>query len=392
MLAKLNRNPIALTVMALYAVELLDELIYGLFGATLPLLKNDFVLDYLQVGLLTTIPGVVSLALEPFIGVLGDTRFRRALVRGGILATMFGLALVAFGQTYALILIAFCLLYVASGAYVNLAQATLMDRNAARTEHTMARWTLLGSIGVTLAPLATALALGAGYGWRNLYLAFAGAAGVYVVLLWRIRFDAHDGADMEQIAPRQMLRDLFAALRNRELLRWVILTELADLMLDKLYEVTALYFHDVAGVDFAPAALASSVFAVAGLLGGFMMIPILERVRGVRVLRVSALLVALLYSAFLLTPLVWTKYALIALVSFATAGWFAILRGRTYAALPGQSGMVVAVTALANVSVLFVPTVLGALADAWGLQIAMWLLLLGPLALLVGLPRTPTAK
>jgi hypothetical protein len=34
---------------------------------------------------------------------------------------------------------------------------------------------------------------------------------------------------MENIAPRQMLRDLFAAFRNRELLRWVILTELADL-------------------------------------------------------------------------------------------------------------------------------------------------------------------
>jgi|GEM_PF-5204333 len=36
-------------------------------------------------------------------------------------------------------------------------------------------------------------------------------------------------AAMENIAPRQMLRDLFAAFRNRELLRWVILTELADL-------------------------------------------------------------------------------------------------------------------------------------------------------------------
>jgi FSR family fosmidomycin resistance protein-like MFS transporter len=139
-------------------------------------------------------------------------------------------------------------------------------------------------------------------------------------------------------------------------------------VLDKLYKVTALYFHDVVSVDFAQAALASLLFAVAGLLGGFVMIPVLERVRGVRVLRVSALLVALLYSAFLLAPWVWTKYALIALVSFATAGWFAILRGRTYAALPGQSGMVVAVTALANVSVLFVPTILGALADALGLQ------------------------
>ena len=392
MFSKLNFKPVAYAVLVLYAIELLDEFIYGLFGATLPLVKTELALNYLQVGLLTTVPGLVSIALEPFIGVLGDTRLRRALVRGGLLATTFALALIAFGQTYAIILIAFCILYVASGAYVNLAQATLMDIHPARTEQTMARWTWLGSVGVMLAPLLATFAFGAGYGWRGLYLAVAGAAGVYVALVWRIRFDAHAGAETETIAPRALLRDLCAALRQRELLRWVILTELADLMLDKLYEVTGLYFHDVVGVDFAQAAFATTVFAVAGLVGGFVMIPLLERVHGVRVLRVSSLIVGALYAAFLLVPLVWLKYILIAAVSFATAGWFAILRGRTYAALPGQSGMVVAITALANLSVLFVPTILGGLADAFGLQTAMWLLLLGPLALVVGLPRETRAR
>ena len=387
MLAKLNLKAITVTVMALYAVELLDELIYGLYGATLPFLKTDLALNYVQIGLLTTVPGLVSIALEPFIGILGDTRFRRALVRGGILATTFSLALVAFGQTYAIILIAFCVMYVASGAYVNLAQATLMDLNPARTEQTMARWNLLGELGVVIAPLIATLAFGAGYGWRGLYLALAGAAGVYVAFLWRIAFDAHDGADEESVAPGQMLRDLWAALRQRELLRWVILTELADLMLDKLYEVTGLFFHDVVGADFTQAAFASTLSAIAGLAGAVLLIPLLERVHGLRVLRVSTIIVSILYVAFLLIPFVWAKYILIASVSFATAGWFVILRGRTYAALPGQSGMVVAVTAFANLSVLFVPTILGGLADAFGLQTAMWLLLLGPLALLIGLPR-----
>jgi len=387
MLAKLNIRAFTFTVAVLYAIELLDELIYGLYGATLPLLKEDLALNYVQVGLLTTVPGLVSIFLEPFIGILGDTRFRRALVRGGILATTFALALVAFGQTYAVILIAFCILYVASGAYVNLAQATLMDLNPSRTEHTMARWTLLGEVGVMIAPLLTTLAFGMGYGWRGLYLAFAGAAGVYVALVWRVRFDAHDGASEETIQPRAILRDLFAAFRNSELLRWVILTELADLMLDKLYEATGLYFHDVVGVDFAQAAFASLLFTMVGLIGNLLLIPALERVRGVRVLRLSSFVVIVLYAAFLLVPFVWAKYALIGLVSFATAGWFAILRGRTFAALPGQSGMVVAITAFANISVLFVPTILGGLADALGLQTAMWLLLLGPVALLIGLPR-----
>lgn len=387
MLAKLNIRAITYGVMVLYAVELLDELIYGLVGATLPLLKEDLALNYVRVGLLFTLPGLVGIALEPFIGILGDTRFRRALVRGGIVATTFGLALVAFGESYALILVAFCIIYVASGAYVNLAQATLMDLNPARTEHTMARWTLLGSIGVAIAPILATIAFGFGYGWRGLYLAFAGAAGVYVAFVWCIAFDSHDGADDQDIAPVQLVRDFLAAFRNRELLRFVLLTELADLMLDKLYEVTGLYFHDVVGVDFAQAALASAIFTVVGFIGNILLIPLLERVQGLRVLRFSCALVIVLYIAFLLAPFVWAKYALIALVSFSTAGWFAILRGRTFAALPGQSGMVVAITAFANLSILLTPTILGAVADTFGFQSAMWLLLLGPVALLLGLPK-----
>ncbi len=406
MFAKLNIQAIPFAVMVLYAIELLDELIYGLYGATLPLLKNDLALNYVQVGLLSTIPGLVSIALEPFIGILGDTRFRRALVRGGIIATTFGLALVAFGQTYAILLVAFCILYVASGAYVNLAQATLMDMNLradesrrqrkaeppngrldSSNEQTMARWVLLGGIGAAIAPILVTIAFGIGYGWREMYLAFAGAAGVYIALVWRIAFNSHDGAEEEHIAPRALIRDFFRAFRNSELIRFVLLTELADLMLDKLYEVTGLYFHDVVGVDFTQAALASAIFTIVGLVGSIVLIPLLERVNGIRILRMSSVIVIVFYVAFLLVPFVWAKYALIALVSFSTAGWFAILRGRTFSALPGQSGMVVAITAFANLSILLTPTILGAVADAFGLQSAMWLLLIGPVALLIGLPR-----
>ena len=105
------------------------------------------------------------------------------------------------------------------------------------------------------------------------------------------------------------------------------------------------------------------------------------------VLRVSAAIVLAAYIALLLAPSVWLKYILLALVSFATVGCFPILRGRTYAVLPGQSGMIVAVTSLGNLSSVFVPLIIGRVADVFGLQWAMWLLVLGPLALIIGLPR-----
>ncbi|MGB8645374.1 MAG: MFS transporter [Anaerolineae bacterium] len=381
------QNSITLTLVALYGVELLDELIYGLVGAVLPSLKNDLTLSYTQVGLLLTVPALIALAGEPFIGLLGDTRHRRTLVVAGCAATGLGLVLTGVAQTFGWVLLAFTILYIASGAYVNLAQATLIDRNPERAEQTMARWTLFGSIGVSTAPVVVTAALALGYGWRGLYLALAVVAGFYTLLLLRPRFDLHTNADAEAVSLLQMARDLWAALGQRELLRWLILTELADLMLDKLLEVTGLYFHDVVGVSLAEASAAVALLTGAGLVGNMFIVPLLEKVRGTRVLRVTALLVLGFYIAFLLAPFVWLRLVLIGAIGFCTSGWFAILQGKTYATRPGQSGMIVAAGSLANVLKLFVPVVIGSMADMFGLQWAMWILVLGPLALLLGLPK-----
>jgi FSR family fosmidomycin resistance protein-like MFS transporter len=190
-----------LFIATLYGVELLDELIYGLQGAILPYLKTDLALNYTEIGLLLTIPGLVGIVGAPLIGLLGDTRHRRALVIGGIIATAMGLLLVGIGQTFWLILFAFSILYVASDAYVNLPQATLIDRDPARAEQTIARWTLLGSMGVMIAPLIVTALFYLGYGWRGLYLSLAGVAGVYTALLLRQRFDTHTGAE-KRTSPR----------------------------------------------------------------------------------------------------------------------------------------------------------------------------------------------
>ncbi|MBI3536517.1 MAG: MFS transporter [Chloroflexi bacterium] len=381
----MNRTQI-LFLFALYGVEFLDELIYGLQSAVIPYIKTDLALTYTQIGLLSTIPGLLGIFADPFIGLLADTRHRRALVMFGIVATTIGLVLTGLGQTYVVILFSFCILYLASGAYVNLAQATLIDRDPTRAENTMARWTLMGAIGVTVAPLIATALFFIGYSWRGLYLGCAGVAGIYIALLVRLKFDAHARADAP-IAPRQMLRDLVNALRHREMLRWLILTELADLMLDKLLEVTGLYFHDVVGVSLAAASGAVAIFSLAQFAGTVALVPLLERVRGLRLLRVSSAIVLALYAGFLLIPNEIVKIILLALLAFQTIGWYPILHSKSFEILPGRSGLVISVNSLANVSSIFVPAILGTIADAIGLQNAMWILALGPLALIIGLPR-----
>jgi FSR family fosmidomycin resistance protein-like MFS transporter len=58
-------------------------LIYGVREAAWPAIRTDLGLSYLEIGWILTIPGIVSMVLEPAIGLAGDTRHRRLLVGAG---------------------------------------------------------------------------------------------------------------------------------------------------------------------------------------------------------------------------------------------------------------------------------------------------------------------
>jgi hypothetical protein len=121
-------------------------------------------------------------------------------------------------------------------------------------------------------------------------------------------------------------------------LRWLLLLEAGDLMLDVLAGFLALYFVDVVGASPAGAGAAVMVWTGVGLLGDFLLIPLLERVRGLRYLRASACTVLLVFPLFMLAQGWAWKLCLVGLLGFCNAGWYAILQARLYAALPGQSG------------------------------------------------------
>jgi FSR family fosmidomycin resistance protein-like MFS transporter len=184
------------------------------------------------------------------------------------------------------------------------------------------------------------------------------------------------------------MREALRAFKRRPVLRWLALLQASDLMLDVLFGYLALYFVDVAGATVAQAALAVTVWTVVGLAGDFLLIPLLERVEGVAWLRASAAAMTLLFPGFLLVRTLEVKLVLLASMGLLNSGWYAILKARFYAALPGRAGTAMAVSNIAGLAGSLVPIGLGLVAEAAGLPLAMWLLLAGPLALLVGLPRS----
>ena len=177
------------------------------------------------------------------------------------------------------------------------------------------------------------------------------------------------------------------ALRRAEVLRWLVLLEFSNLMLDVLLGYLALYFVDVVGVTPAQAGGAVAVWTGVGLLGDFLLIPLLERVRGLSYLRVSVVAELVLFPAFLLAGGWWAKLVLAGLLGLFNSGWYSILQAGLYSAMPGRSGTTLAVTNVSGLVAALIPLGLGLAAEQFGLGNAMWLLLLGPIVLLIGLPR-----
>ncbi|MEJ5309643.1 MAG: MFS transporter [Anaerolineae bacterium] len=378
---------LGLFVLTLLLIEFLDEFVYGAREAAWPLIRADLGLSYAQIGALLGVPAIVSSVVEPILGVLGDAWKRRALVLGGGALFCLSLLLTSVSHSFTLLLLSFILFYPACGAFVSLSQATLMDVGSTRREHNMARWTLAGSLGVVVGPLVLGAAVALGMGWRTLFAGFAALALLLLVLASCFRFG--DGRTEEEVIDlKTAFAGVWQALKRGAVLRWLVLLQFSDLMLDVLLGYLALYFVDVVGVTAGQAATAVAVWTGVGLLGDVLLIPLLERVPGLRYLRLSAAIKLVLFPAFLLVPAFGVKLALLGLLGLFNAGWYAILKAQLYSTMPGQSGTTMAVDNIFGFIGALVPWGLGLIAGRFGLQVTMWLLLLGPLVLMIGLPRT----
>ncbi|HXH87875.1 MAG TPA: MFS transporter [Gaiellaceae bacterium] len=364
---------------ALLAIGLFDELAFGVLDAALPLIRDDLGLSYVQLGLLTAAGTVSSALLEPLIGVLGDTRLRRALVLGGGTAFATALVLAALAPGFWTLALAYVLLFPASGAFVSLSQASLMDLAPERREPNMARWELIGTIGVLAGPLLLAAAVLAGAGWRGAVLLLAVTALLLAVAVRRVPFAGS--------AERFSLRGVLAAARTGKALRWLVLLESADLLGDVFAAFLALYFVDEAGLAPAAAGAALALWAAAGLAGSAIVLLALRRFSGIVYVRLGALASIVLFPTLLLAPSIVVKLAAVAALGVVTSGWYAVLNARLYAALEGRSGTVTALSSLANLPGAAVVVAIGLAADRFGLDVALWLLLAGPFVLLAGLRR-----
>jgi MFS transporter, FSR family, fosmidomycin resistance protein len=426
----------AAVIAAALAVELVDELADGAKAAALPLIRRDLALSYAQIGLLVSVPLLLGNLLELPLGVLaGHGRRRRiAVLLGGVVFTL-SLAGAAAAHSFAGLLVAFVVFFPASGAFVTLTQSGLMDADPARREQHMARWELAGSAGSVAGPALLIAVLAAGGNWRSAYLVLALAAAAAWLAVARnppqpapadarpdqpsttapARPDQPSTTTPESpdqpsataaTSPDQPgttapahpdrpggladARRVLAAPRRPPVLRWLLLLQVSDLLLDVFTGFLALYLVVVVHATPAQAALGVAIRLGAGLAGDAALIRALRHAGGLRLLRASAAVAAAAFPAFLLVPGLWPKLLLLACVSMITAPWYPVLQAQLYASLPDHSGVVVSLSSAAGLLGGAAPLAVGFLAQRFGLAWALAGLAAAPLCLLGGLWRSPS--
>jgi FSR family fosmidomycin resistance protein-like MFS transporter len=391
--ARQKSRPALAGLLAALAVEFADELVDGTKSAALPLIKHDLVLTYFEVGLLTAVPLLLGSLIELPVGVLSGTgrRRRRFVLTGGLVFIASVLA-AGLAGSFPVLLAALVIFFPASGAFVSLTQSALMDAYPGRRAQHMARWTLAGAVGSVAGPVLVAAVVAAGGSWRAAFVLVAVAAAVsWLGIAATSRAAESVAGDEDADESAGSWPGLRAALRitvAAGAVRWLLLLETSDLLLDVFTGFLALYL--VVSVHASPlvAAIGVAVRLGAGLAGYAALTPVLERFSPLRVLRVSVLVSGVLFPVFLLVPGIAPKLIALAALSIVTAPWYPVLMAELYSSLPGRSGLAVSLSSAASLAGAAGPLVVGLLAQEVGLTWAMAVLCVVPVAMLAA-PRRP---
>ncbi|CAM5467471.1 Fosmidomycin resistance protein OS=Afipia felis OX=1035 GN=fsr PE=4 SV=1 [Afipia felis] len=164
--------------------HLLNDLLQSLLPSIYPVLKENYALDFSQIGLITLAFMVTSSLLQPLIGIYTDRRPKPQSLVLGMGFTFVGMILLSVAHHYYTILIAAAL--VGTGSAVFHPESARIARAASGGRYGFAQsvFQVGGNFGQALGPMAAALIV-VPFGQGSI-VAFSAVAAVAMVILWRL--------------------------------------------------------------------------------------------------------------------------------------------------------------------------------------------------------------
>jgi FSR family fosmidomycin resistance protein-like MFS transporter len=187
------RSTTVFTVLIAVSIgHLLNDLIQSLLPAVYPLLKAEFGLDFMHIGLITLTNQLTASLLQPAVGHFTDRNPKPYSLAIGMTSTLLGVLLLAAAPSYVLLVPAAALIGIGSAVFHP--ESSRVARTASGGQHGLAQslFQTGGNAGSSLGPLLAAFVV-APYGRHNIAW-FALVAMLAIALLWRVgRWYAHAG-------------------------------------------------------------------------------------------------------------------------------------------------------------------------------------------------------
>lgn len=142
---------------SLSLAHLLNDLVQSLLAAIYPLLKDEFRLDFGQIGLITLVFQATASVLQPMVGLYTDRRPMPFSLAVGMASSLAGLVLLSVAWTYGLLLLAAGL--VGLGSAIFHPEASRLARVASGGRYGLAQsvFQVGGNAGTALGPLLAAV-------------------------------------------------------------------------------------------------------------------------------------------------------------------------------------------------------------------------------------------
>lgn len=141
---------------AISVCHLLNDMMQSLLPAIYPILKDNYGLDFSQIGLLTFTYQVTASVLQPLVGLYIDHRPKPYSLAAGMGSTLTGLVLLAYAHTFAVLLAAAALVGIGSSVFHP--ESSRVARMAAGRRHGLAQslFQVGGNAGSATGPLLAA--------------------------------------------------------------------------------------------------------------------------------------------------------------------------------------------------------------------------------------------
>ena len=366
-------------IVALAFSHMLNDIMQSLLTAIYPILKSNYGLDFVQIGLLTFTFQVTASLLQPAIGMYTDKHPLPYSLAAGMASTMVGLIVLGVANTYWLLLVgAAC---IGLGSAVFHPESSRVARLASGGRHGLAQslFQVGGNLGSAIGPLLAAFVVLPRGQQSVSWFAIGSLLGIFI--LWRVGnwYAAHRRAN----AGRPAMSTAMPFDRRTTLIALAVLTVLTltkNSYMASLSSYYTFFLIDKFGVGVQDSQLLLFVYLGASALGVFLGGPIGDRFGAKFVIWFSILGVLPFTLALPYADLTWTV-VLTVIIGLVFSSAFSAIVVFAQELMPGRVGMIAGIFfGFAFGAGGIAAAALGAVADVTGIGYVFWLCSFLPLA------------